>query len=320
MAATPFLDSASILPRFEVIKPRSAEPIEAKRADLDLANVEVTVPSSYSINSNTSSGAGEKKRKVKSHILDTRANRTIFIGNIPVSCTKKHIKLLFKPYCSVESIRLRSMRVSPGDMPSRLAKRTQKQLVKGSTFNAYVVVPSCTEAESCLALNGTILQGRHLRVDLIVEKKLLQTQWSVFIGNLPFNVDEEKLREVFNICGEIENVRVVRDSKSGIGKGFGFVTFADRSGVMFALKQNKKVALDKRTLRVCRCKDQSFLEEERQAKLSGIRYNSLKSKPTSHKLVNSESKSKLKLVPSGKKIGKRRTDGTKNRYYRLPVH
>ena len=30
---------------------------------------------------------------------------------------------------------------------------------------------------------------------------------------------------MFNDCGEIEAVRIVRDSKTGLGKGFGFILF-----------------------------------------------------------------------------------------------
>ena len=30
---------------------------------------------------------------------------------------------------------------------------------------------------------------------------------------------------MFNECGEIEAVRIIRDSKTGLGKGFGFILF-----------------------------------------------------------------------------------------------
>lgn len=37
--------------------------------------------------------------------------------------------------------------------------------------------------------------------------------------------EEEPLRELFKDCGEIESVRLIRDSKTGVGKGFGFILF-----------------------------------------------------------------------------------------------
>lgn len=44
------------------------------------------------------------------------------------------------------------------------------------------------------------------------------------------------MREAFEDCGEILNVRIVRDRKTGIGKGFGYVLFNDKSSVELALK------------------------------------------------------------------------------------
>ena len=41
---------------------------------------------------------------------------------------------------------------------------------------------------------------------------------SVFLGNLPFNVQEEALRQQLSRCGEIENVRLVRDAATQHGK------------------------------------------------------------------------------------------------------
>lgn len=271
--------------------------------------------------------------------VDTRCNQTVFVGNIPASCTKKHIKQLFKPYGSIQSIRLRSIKVMPGDRSIRLARRMKKQLVEGSSFNAYVVLSSQTEAEKCLHLNGTLFHKRHIRVDIVKEERDIDAQRSVFIGNLPFSVDEEKLRQVFSVCGQIENVRIVRDPTSGLGKGFGFVTFVDSSGVMFALKQHGKATLDGRILRVCRSKNQQSLQDEKQTKLSGIRYNAVKPADRSMRkgrgrgnfgnkplrLGDKEERSDKKertgasKQQTAKPFGKRKQDGTKNRHRRFAI-
>lgn len=281
-----------------------------------------------------------KVSKCSSVAVDTRCNQTVFVGNIPAICTKKHIKQLFKPYGSVQCVRFRSMKVVPGEVSTALAKRAGRKLVEGSSLNAYVVFSSLNEAEDSLCLNGKLFHGRHLRVDVIAganEESSKNIQRSVFVGNLPFSADEEKLREVFSVCGEVESVRIVRDSKSGIGKGFGFITFADSSGAMFAVKQHKKALLDGRNLRVCRSKDQQSLQEEKQVKVSGVRYNSVKVKRSAdgmgknkqdetkkrpyrsqnEKSGSSSNNSKLKQV--GKQAftgGKRLPDGTKNRHRR----
>lgn len=61
---------------------------------------------------------------------------------------------------------------------------------------------------------------------------------SVFLGNLSFKSTEEEIREFFKDCGEIHSVRLVRDGNTGIGKGFGYVNFVSKDGVVLALQKN----------------------------------------------------------------------------------
>jgi len=42
----------------------------------------------------------------------------------------------------------------------------------------------------------------------------------------------------FSKCGKITNIRIIRDSKLNVGKGFGFATFAAEAGAKEALKLN----------------------------------------------------------------------------------
>ena len=51
----------------------------------------------------------------------------------------------------------------------------------------------------------------------------------IFVGNLPFSVEDEKLKELFAPFGEIEEAQIVKNKFSGRSKGFGFVTFAGDS-------------------------------------------------------------------------------------------
>lgn len=55
-------------------------------------------------------------------------------------------------------------------------------------------------------------------------------------------------------CGEVDGVRIVRDNRTGIGKGFAYVTFTESSSVLFACKQNHRLEVSGRKLRVFRCK------------------------------------------------------------------
>ena len=54
----------------------------------------------------------------------------------------------------------------------------------------------------------------------------------------------------FAKCGPINDVRIVRDSKTGIGKGFGYVNFAQEKSVKMALDIMSGTTLDGRKLRI----------------------------------------------------------------------
>ncbi len=48
----------------------------------------------------------------------------------------------------------------------------------------------------------------------------------VYVGNLPFSVGFEELKEIFSSYGEITEATVIVNHYTGRSKGFGFVTFS----------------------------------------------------------------------------------------------
>lgn len=74
-------------------------------------------------------------------------------------------------------------------------------------------------------------------------------QNKLYVGNLPFSVDESQLRGVFSQYGEISELALIMDRDTGRPKGFGFVTFANQQAAEKALEQNGK-DLGGRPLRV----------------------------------------------------------------------
>ncbi len=50
---------------------------------------------------------------------------------------------------------------------------------------------------------------------------------TVFCGNLSWNIDEDSLREAFQECGEISQVRFATDRETGDFKGFGHIEFVE---------------------------------------------------------------------------------------------
>jgi len=51
----------------------------------------------------------------------------------------------------------------------------------------------------------------------------------LYVGNLPFSVSAEKLKELFAAYGQIEETTIISFKDTGKSKGFGFVTLADDS-------------------------------------------------------------------------------------------
>jgi RNA recognition motif-containing protein len=72
----------------------------------------------------------------------------------------------------------------------------------------------------------------------------------VYVGNLPFSVDEDKLRELFSAFGEMEEVTVIKDKFSGRSKGFGFVTFSDDENAKKAIAGMNEKEIEGRALKV----------------------------------------------------------------------
>lgn len=50
---------------------------------------------------------------------------------------------------------------------------------------------------------------------------------SIFVGNLPWAVDDESLKAKFSEFGNVISARVVKDKFSGRSRGFGFVDMED---------------------------------------------------------------------------------------------
>jgi len=49
----------------------------------------------------------------------------------------------------------------------------------------------------------------------------------LFVGNLPFNVTEDRVRELFQEFGEIQSVTIPTDRETGKARGFAFVEMAN---------------------------------------------------------------------------------------------
>ena len=151
-------------------------------------------------------------------------------------------------------------------MPRKIAYLTEAFHEDRDSVNAYLVMETEEGAIKCLAENSGLFEGKHIRVDLAAKDRKNDTKKSVFIGNLPFNISEEKVWEFFGTCGQVTNVRLVRDRKTNLGKGFGYVTFADKSSIELALQLVGSECAG-RQIRISKCTKEGYHKETQLHKL-----------------------------------------------------
>ena len=72
----------------------------------------------------------------------------------------------------------------------------------------------------------------------------------VYVGNLPFKMDNAAFKELFSKYGEIEDAVIISDKFSGRSKGFGFVTFNNDADAQKAIAEMNGKDIDGRELKV----------------------------------------------------------------------
>lgn len=73
---------------------------------------------------------------------------------------------------------------------------------------------------------------------------------NIYVGNLPYSVDEEVLKKAFSGFGDVEKASVITDKYSGRSKGFGFVEMSDDSAAEEAIKALDGSEMDGRNIKV----------------------------------------------------------------------
>ena len=58
---------------------------------------------------------------------------------------------------------------------------------------------------------------------------------NIYVGNLPYSIDRDQLREIFAAYGDVAAARIVTDRETGRSKGFGFVEMADNAQAQAAI-------------------------------------------------------------------------------------
>jgi RNA recognition motif-containing protein len=78
---------------------------------------------------------------------------------------------------------------------------------------------------------------------------------NIFVGSLPFQLEEADLRELFEAYGEVSTVKLISDRETGRSKGFGFVEMPDSESAQKAIAGLNGADVKGRSIAVSQAED-----------------------------------------------------------------
>ena len=187
----------------------------------------------------------KESKKKKSYTSGTWPE--LFVNNLSYKTTDESLRNYFSKYGEVES--------------TKIVYDKETQRPKGVGFCKFCDSSSAAKA---LADNDNLfLDGRPLAVSYSNEKKgsakvrkskfqgnknYTGEKFSIFIGNLSFKTNEDGIKNLFEDCGNIIDIRIAKTSE-GKPRGFAHVDFDSKEAMENALEKNG-YRLDQRDLRI----------------------------------------------------------------------
>ncbi|CAN6461003.1 unnamed protein product [Victoria cruziana] len=226
---------------------------------------------------------------------ESKLRRTVFVGNLPLKVKRKALVKEFSRFGEVDSVRIRSVPIQDSKLPRKSAIFTGKINEAIASVHAYIVFKDEESASSALSYNMAKIGENHVRVDRACPPRkkvkgenpsLYDYKRTIFVGNLPFDVKDEELYQLFcqliQTESTIEAIRVIRDPHTSLGKGIAYVLFKSRDAANMVMKKKNECKLRDRILRVCHARSDSAPKKRENPKpVAGSAYK--KSKTTSSK-------------------------------------
>lgn len=169
----------------------------------------------------------------------------IFVGNLPYDVDSEQLAQLFQQAGVVEI--------------SEVIYNRETDQSRGFGF---VTMSTVEEAEKAVEmLNRHEIGGRYLTVNKAAPRgsrpertertpQMTGPSYRVYVGNLPWDVDDVRLEQLFSEYGKVVNARVVYDRESARSRGFGFVTMSSESEVNDAIENLDGQSIGGRAIRV----------------------------------------------------------------------
>jgi splicing factor U2AF subunit len=183
-----------------------------------------------------------------------RQQKRLYVGNLPATVSEIELMEFFNAAMANANVL-----TSPGSPVLSATINREKAY-------AFIEFRSAEEASAGMSLDGITLQGHALRVRRpkdyqpnvtegmifpslpaissssaptlqhspvmsvnlnIVSTNVADTPYKIFIGGLPTHLNEGEVKKILSTFGQLKSFNLVRDSLTGLSKGFAFCEYAD---------------------------------------------------------------------------------------------
>mmetsp|Transcript_36359 Transcript_36359/g.58239 ORF Transcript_36359/g.58239 Transcript_36359/m.58239 type:complete len:333 (+) Transcript_36359:59-1057(+) len=210
------------------------EPPVAKRKKNKVANTDEVV-------SSNATAAKQTVAKNGNQTVSEDEDWTVFVDGVPYTWNVSKVEDHFSECGKIKEVRAPTWQDS-------------------GRLRGYAHVTFVTKAgrDKALAMDGTQVdkKGRYLKIEIAKAPGATQTpkpadvegKRRLFVKNLPYDVTEKEIGELFGKCGKINEVRV--PTSFGRSKGFAYVEFGRAEHLKAAIEMQPAPSIRGRTLRL----------------------------------------------------------------------
>ncbi|KAI4336243.1 hypothetical protein L6164_014792 [Bauhinia variegata] len=217
--------------------------VDARLSDWESEGGEAGIEGSLSDGESGEDGVFEDREE--GGFVEPPEDAKLFVGNLPYDVDSQKLAMLFEQAGTVE-----------------IAEVIYNRDTDQSRGFGFVTMSTVEEADNAVEkFNRYDLDGRLLTVNKAAPRgsrpeqrprppRSFEPALRVYVGNLPWDVDNARLEQIFSEHGKVVSARIVYDRETGRSRGFGFVTMTSETEMNDAIAALDGQSLDGRAIRV----------------------------------------------------------------------